>query len=163
MLPLAKNYRLSSTPQFDAVEDVKEHFGKGWDAGISIILNRAARASAPEFIQTCWMLQIIDPFQIKSLYELYKGGNKWGLLPIHHGLVEAFRGVNEDDWKRYHSAVRTQRDRDYEMTEVGLWVEEMTIVYALGAAPKVKLETYLQWNGILGYTETIWEIAMGEV
>lgn len=32
----------------------------------------------------------------------------------------------------------------------------------LADSPQERLATYLQWGGIIGFTETIWAIAQGE-
>lgn len=73
-------------------------------------------------------------------------------------LIEAYKGVNEDDLQRAFTAtIFTPSDPDYDA-----WVEMKVILMIQAHTPKERLDTYLQWNGILGYTSAIFAIATGE-
>lgn len=73
------------------------------------------------------------------------------MTKIANDLIEAYRG-------RYEDAHKPQ--------EAGRFVGEPTTEEAIQMirkdTPKERLATYLQWNGIIGYTNRIWEISQGE-
>ncbi len=79
-------------------------------------------------------------------------------MAIHNDLVEAYEGIYEDDFKF-----------DFEQGIVGptgLSKEQYVKVRVRHRirehTPKERLDVYLQWNGILGYTSRIWAISQGE-
>lgn len=66
---------------------------------------------------------------------------------IANDLIEAYEGYYED-----------------ECTPTGeLPNAEAVLNRILSHSPKERLEVYLEWNGILGYTDRIWEISQGEL
>lgn len=161
-LPIAKDYSLSLAPQFDAVEDVKDYFGSGWN-GISRVL-WAHSGSPREFAQTCEHLGIVDIAHVAACYNLIKGGRAFERVveKLHNGLRDAYYGIHEDDlyveWDRL-----SQPAPEYQLESRTTWVGGQCVLRALRDSDKARLSTYLEWNGILGYTETIWAIALGEV
>jgi hypothetical protein len=162
VLPLARDYLASVAPQFDAVEDVKAYFGHGWD-GVSRVLITYS-STVREFIQTCAYLGIQDGFQVRALWDLIKGGGKFdaAVSRFHNGLLSAFRGVHEEDFEGQWEQLARAKPA-WQLMDKTHWVDLRCNVLALGATDKARLETYLEWNGILGYSDTIWAISQGEV
>lgn len=67
------------------------------------------------------------------------------MTQICNDLIEAYKGVHEDEL-------------------MGSVVDTETAIEMIKSdSPKKRLEIYLQWNGILGYTNRIWEISQGEI
>ena len=77
---------------------------------------------------------------------------------IHNDLREAYFGTYEDlfedDWNRKLPDVGELSLDDYINMRVGERVREHTA--------KERLDVYLTWNGILGWTHRIWSISQGE-
>ena len=161
ILPLAKDYTQSTTPQFDAVEDVKAYFGRGWAGIYSVIYLHSADLG--DFIRTCQALGITDGYQIGAIWDLIKGGGKFlkARRDLHNGLRQAFLGVHEDELGRQWDDIGSY-EVDWVLADKVHWIDLQSETLALGATPKYRLETYLEWNGILGFTETIWAIAQGD-
>ena len=65
---------------------------------------------------------------------------------IHNDLIKAYEGYYDDSLKK---------ELEYEGYKD---VEEMIRAHS----PKKRLEVYLEWNGILGWTGRIWDISQGE-
>lgn len=76
-------------------------------------------------------------------------------MTIHGGLMEAYLGYYEDDFSAEFPGV----------AKSGLTFEEWNKAQAdkkiRADSPKRRLEIYLEWNGILGYANTVYEIATG--
>lgn len=73
-------------------------------------------------------------------------------------LLEAYLGVFADDLKRAFDVTEfTPVKPDFDE-----WAVMKAALMIQGAPPKERLDTYLQWNGILGYTSAIFAIATGE-
>lgn len=66
------------------------------------------------------------------------------MIKISNDLIEAYEGVFGD-----------REDVNYDPRSP----EE----HILAHTPKERLEVYLEWNGIVGYTGRIYEIATGEL
>lgn len=69
-------------------------------------------------------------------------------------LLEAYMGYYEDEWNYGHHEYSTDSQKDMEK-----WCREKI----LNATPLERLGIYLEWNGILGYTNTIYSISQGEL
>lgn len=65
-------------------------------------------------------------------------------------LMEAYLG--------YYGEDENPSVTDPSVTDPRAWAEEKIKSHT----PKERLEIYLEWNGILGYTSRIWEISQGE-
>lgn len=65
-------------------------------------------------------------------------------MEISNDLREAYKGYYEDS----HNNPPSDR-----------WVEETIATHT----PKERLDVYLTWNGIIGWTSRIFEIATGEL
>ncbi len=79
-------------------------------------------------------------------------------MAIHNDLLEAYRGVYEEDF---------ERDWENKLPDVGTLSLDgyvtMRIAFRITEhTAKERLDVYLQWNGIIGYTGRIWEISQGE-
>lgn len=70
---------------------------------------------------------------------------------IGNDLIEAYKGYYENEW---HPTEDPQNQKDYDVY-VRNRIE--------ADSPKERLEVYLEWNGILGYTNRIFELATGEL
>lgn len=66
------------------------------------------------------------------------------MTTISNDLIEAYVGMFGD-----------KEDRNYDARTP----EE----HIMSHSPKERLEVYLEWNGILGYSSRIWEITQGEL
>ncbi|HEX9429604.1 MAG TPA: hypothetical protein VF944_04435 [Candidatus Bathyarchaeia archaeon] len=73
-------------------------------------------------------------------------------MAIHNDLVEAYKGFYEDEIARDEPV----GGEFYNLVDE--WVEAKIRSHT----PKERLEVYLEWNGIIGYTGRIWSIAQGE-
>ena len=77
---------------------------------------------------------------------------------ICNDLVEAYKGFYEDEYDRlqiHHDGASTSTEHH---AYHGWIVNKIS-----SHTPKERLEVYLEWNGILGYTNRIWEISQGEI
>jgi hypothetical protein len=91
------------------------------------------------------------------------------------GLIEAYMGMYEDELRARYETLDHSKDyalygvekRSFEAWAEGdgvLWGwEGAPFTGILDASPKERLSVYLRWNGIFGYTETIFAIATGEI
>lgn len=81
-------------------------------------------------------------------------------MAIYGGLIEAYKGFYEDEMRA---------DFDEHFIEHGLGAAKREQVFNLEWAekkirshtPKERLAIYLEWNGILGWTDIIWDISQG--
>lgn len=82
---------------------------------------------------------------------------------IHGGLLAAYEGVLEDEiaygYKSYCSAEIAAGATT--LQDVSQWGKDYATRAILADSPRKHLEVYLQWNGILGYSGTIWDLAHG--
>lgn len=69
---------------------------------------------------------------------------------ISNDLIEAYKGYYEDEIRQ--SSYPTLGDY---LQAIATKIQQHS--------PKERLEIYLEWNGILGYTSRIWEITQGEL
>lgn len=76
------------------------------------------------------------------------------MTQISNDLIEAYKGYYEREYEFEWDENIPELDEPY--TE---WCKNKI----QGDSPKERLEVYLEWNGILGYTNRIWEIAQGEL
>lgn len=79
---------------------------------------------------------------------------------MRRDLIEAYMGVYEDDLLRAH---RVTFASSPEVQDFNQWAEGKVPAMIRAETPKERLDTYLQWNGILGFTSAIFAIATGEV
>jgi len=77
---------------------------------------------------------------------------------IANDLIEAYKGYYEDELERDHSREWPNGPVTLE-TYTFNWVD----VKIRSHTSKERLEVYLHWNGIIGYTNRIWEITQGEL
>lgn len=73
---------------------------------------------------------------------------------ICNDLIEAYKGFYEDE---LISKERIPTDQENAAFEVKM-IERIR-----SNSPKERLDTYLQWNGIIGWTNRIWELSQGEL
>lgn len=78
------------------------------------------------------------------------------MFKVRNDLIEAYKGYYEDDREMLH---KFTSDGVFQMDLFDEWVR-MKIV---SDSPKERLERYLEWNGISGYTNSIYEIAHGSI
>lgn len=82
--------------------------------------------------------------------------------PVHisPALLEAYKGY-------YEGAFDYEYEMEFKGAEVAQdfdqWAEPRWVAKILADTPKARLNTYLRWEGILGYSETIWNISQGRV
>lgn len=80
-------------------------------------------------------------------------------MAIHNDLVEAYLGYHEDDLVAEYAHLK-QGESD--MQAYDQWVLATIEKRVRNDSPRDRLATYLEWNGILGYTGRIFEIATGQ-
>ena len=81
-------------------------------------------------------------------------------MAIYDGLIEAYKGYYEDEWQDEFSR-SPDGAGNFAMT-YQQWLTKKTEETIKADTPKRRLEIYLEWNGILGYTEIIWDLSQGE-
>ena len=79
-------------------------------------------------------------------------------MNIGNDLIEAYKGFYEDELNIFGAAKAKETGLSAE-THIDLKVQLMIKSHT----PKERLDTYLQWNGILGWTNRIWELSQGEL
>lgn len=93
-----------------------------------------------------------------------------GKRPLHGGLVEAYKNYYEVELQQEYERVSDEKADDLTISEQELqnldfdrFVERRVREIICEHTPKQRLEVYLEWNGILGYTESIFAFARGEI
>lgn len=79
---------------------------------------------------------------------------------MRRDLIEAYMGVYEDDLLRAHHIIFAHSPETQDFIQ---WAEGKIPAMIRGATPRERLDTYLQWNGILGFTSAIFAIATEEM
>lgn len=104
------------------------------------------------------------------------------VFKFRNDLIEAYKGYYEDQWDydspRFAYNEYVQSEEKQAMITKGKnrgqlayavvveaweswflrWIEHKIVT----DDPKTRLQIYLEWNGILGYTDSIYDIAMGK-
>lgn len=80
--------------------------------------------------------------------------------PIRADLIEAYRGVYEQELVDAH---RVTFYNSPETQDFNQWAEGKIPAMIQAATPRERLDTFLQWNGILGFTSAIFNIANGRM
>ncbi len=81
-------------------------------------------------------------------------------MNIGNDLIKAYMGVHEDELQHLH---KVKFENSPEVQDFDQWAEPIVKNMINQASPKDRLDTYLQWNGILGWTNRIWELSQGEL
>lgn len=86
------------------------------------------------------------------------------MTQIGRDLMEAYIGLYSEDWLRDAVGEAShQYNLDGEVTEpIKKWQDIRARLAISAATPKERLAAYLEWNGIVGYTDRIFELANGE-
>jgi len=104
---------------------------------------------------------------LKTLMELEPSKATSAPTKVHGGLLAAYEGVLEDEiaygYKSYVDAEEAAAKGQYAVAVQSLeqWGRDYATRAILADSPRKHLEVYLQWNGILGYSSIIWELAHG--
>lgn len=73
-----KDYSLSPTPHFDAVEDVMDLLGDKWPVFRAIVSkNPDAYRDTNSWLVLCAAADVVDPFQQEAWYDHHFGQGKW--------------------------------------------------------------------------------------
>lgn len=72
-------------------------------------------------------------------------------MSIGNDLIEAYKGHHGDALTLYY------------LKEDGKSLDDWVKDRIMADTPKQRLEVYLEWNGILGYSSRIYELATGEL
>jgi hypothetical protein len=75
-------------------------------------------------------------------------------------LIEAYVGVHEADLRRAHAVTFASSPEVQDFTQ---WAEGKVPAMIRAETPLERLDTFLQWHGILGFTRSIFAIANGEM
>ncbi len=82
---------------------------------------------------------------------------------FHGGMIEAFKGYFEENWetRRDYEAYVEKESKSGELVLLSFdgWYDGYIQTLIALASNKERLRVYLEWNGILGYTESIFDIA----
>lgn len=70
-------------------------------------------------------------------------------MRIGNDLIEAYKGSYERE--------------DYPETMTDIEYDQVIYDKINGHTPKERLAVYLNWNGIIGWTDRIWELSQGEL
>lgn len=86
-------------------------------------------------------------------------------LNIRPDLIEAYIGINERELrKEFDQHVKAELAKGTETVfNYPQWVDAEARRALVILAPKTRLSIYLEWNGILGYTQAIWDISQGKL
>lgn len=71
--------------------------------------------------------------------------------------------IGDDLIKAYQGYYENQHSPDGRSWFHGEPTREEAIEMIKAQSPKERLEVYLHWNGIIGWTNRIWEISQGEM
>lgn len=83
---------------------------------------------------------------------------------ICNDLIEAYKGYNSDEWEREHyEEFAGAPSRNEEVPDLDAWMKEKAIKVITAHTPEQRLAIYLEWNGILGYTKRVFDIATGKI
>lgn len=87
-------------------------------------------------------------------------------MNIPHYLIEAYLGRFEEEYQALHPEYEEYVKREGRNGEVAveafdLWLEHKAHAHILGHSPLQRLEVYLEWEGIIGFTSRIWAITQG--
>lgn len=77
-------------------------------------------------------------------------------LTIHNGLFEAYRNYYEEELK-------IEYDRTEYTEAPDKFINRRVRQIILEHTPKQRLEVYLEWEGIMGWTETVYNLAIGNI
>lgn len=81
---------------------------------------------------------------------------------MRNDLLQAYIGVHEDKRETrecYETHARIRNALGLRPLPFPFWFGDYCKHLINEATPRERLETYLEWNGIIGYTQAIFEIA----
>lgn len=81
------------------------------------------------------------------------------MFNVGNDLIEAYQGYYEDELMV--EFCEEYGGPDAPESEKVEWVRNEVIRRILCDTPKRRLEIYLEWNGIIGYSSRIYELAIG--
>lgn len=90
-------------------------------------------------------------------------------MGIHNDLFEAYEGYYEKELEKelrpkYDAYVEQERKKGAIVVEAWEgWIKFPVAEKIKALSPKERLAIYLEWNGILGWTNRIWELSQGEL
>lgn len=88
-------------------------------------------------------------------------------MGIHGGLLEAYIGTHEDDWghkEEYRNWVASEgRNGEVAVEAYEGWLHTKMIERIRAESAEEHLRVYCEWNGILGYSRTLFDIATGKI
>ena len=90
------------------------------------------------------------------------------VFKIRNDLIEAYKGYYEDDREAtsaYIEYVKDATNKNFmaEVKSLNEWLTEWVQQKILTDQPAERLERYCEWNGILGYSTTLFDIATGKL
>lgn len=75
---------------------------------------------------------------------------------VMSALIEAYLGVHEGDLRKAHAEAHKGA---FDVQAYDQWTRSRVIWQIAHDDNRTRLETYLLWNGIIGFTSTIFAIA----
>lgn len=79
---------------------------------------------------------------------------------IGHDLIEAYSGIYEDEMTE--DMMEEFEGRTPSAQEAEEWTRSDAIRRIINHTPKERLERYLEWNGIIGYSNRVYDISIGK-
>jgi hypothetical protein len=84
------------------------------------------------------------------------------MFNVCNDLIEAYVGYNEDEWEREHyEEFGAATSRGEKVPELSAWMKDKAVTCIIAHTPEQRLNIYLEWNGIFGYSKRIYDIATG--
>lgn len=88
------------------------------------------------------------------------------MFQIRNDLIEAYKGYYEDgpegrEVQRLYEIYAKENDPNWQPFVT--WFDNWVRIKILTDSPKERLERYLEWNGIIGYSSTVFDIATGNL
>lgn len=87
------------------------------------------------------------------------------MMKIFNSLTEAFAGYYEvENLAAYQEYVeRESRNGQVAVLSSDSWIASHVERTIRSATPRKRMDVYLQWNGISGYTSMLWELSQGKI
>lgn len=83
------------------------------------------------------------------------------MFKVSNGLIEAYMGAYEDDLA--YDCEKEFEGKEADQHEKQGWVREKIIEKIISHTPEQRLEMYCNWNGIIGYHNYLYRIALGHL
>lgn len=84
---------------------------------------------------------------------------------FRNDLIEAYKGVKEQELEAqrpiYDKYIQDLGPKELAVPGFDYWVEPIVEEWIAKDLPRERLAVYCEWNGIIGFSETLFDIAQG--